>query len=70
MFGTGFLGGFTTFSTWMADAHRNAADGQWWLGFVYLASTLVAGLACTVAGLWLGRQWFDRRLGIDRERAA
>ncbi|MFF1280379.1 fluoride efflux transporter FluC [Streptomyces sp. NPDC058299] len=44
-FGTGVLGGFTTFSTYTVDIRRLADAGRPGLGAVYLAATLCAALA-------------------------
>jgi fluoride exporter len=52
VFGTGLLGAYTTFSTWMVEAQRLGEDGEWRLLWGYLAGSMLAGLA--VAGLgWL-----------------
>ena len=52
VFGTGLLGGYTTFSTWMVEAERLGEDGEWALMWAYLLGSMLAGLA--VAGLgWL-----------------
>jgi CrcB protein len=48
---TGFLGSFTTFSTWVLESHRAAEDGRLRLGAANLAVSLVLGV--TLA--WLGR---------------
>lgn len=50
--GSGFLGGFTTFSTWMVEvAAAGGEDGstQWWSVLVPLG----AGLAAVAAGRWM-----------------
>lgn len=52
--GTGFLGSYTTFSTWMVEAERlgEAAErGRMWL---YLLGSMAAGLAAAGAGWALG----------------
>ncbi|MGW4867531.1 fluoride efflux transporter CrcB [Streptomyces chartreusis] len=43
-FGTGVLGGFTTFSTYAVDIQRLVDDGHPRTGLAYLAATLVAAL--------------------------
>ncbi|HYV15490.1 MAG TPA: fluoride efflux transporter CrcB [Conexibacter sp.] len=52
VFGTGLLGGYTTFSTWMVESERLGEDGEWTLMWAYLLGSMLAGL--TIAGLgWL-----------------
>jgi CrcB protein len=48
--GTGFLGGYTTFSTWMVEAQRLGEDGELALLLLYLLGSMIAGLATTGAG--------------------
>jgi fluoride exporter len=48
--GTGVLGGFTTFSTYVVDTQRLVDGGRAALGLFYLAGTLVAALAA----VWVG----------------
>lgn len=50
--GTGALGAFTTFSTWMFESHRLAEDGRFGLGAVNFAASLAVGIAVA----WLGRE--------------
>jgi CrcB protein len=49
--GTGFIGAYTTFSTWAFESHRLGEDGQLRLGGVNFAVSLVLG----VLAAWLGR---------------
>ena len=50
--GVGFLGAYTTFSTWALEAHRLGEDGRTRLGLANLLVSLALGLACA----WLGRE--------------
>ncbi|HET8950641.1 MAG TPA: fluoride efflux transporter CrcB [Solirubrobacteraceae bacterium] len=52
--GTGFLGAYTTFSTWMVEAQRLGEDGEWATMCWYLLGSMAAGLAATGAGWLLG----------------
>jgi CrcB protein len=54
VFGTGLLGGYTTFSTWMVEAQRLGEDGEWALVWLYLLGSMLAGLAATGAGWLIG----------------
>ncbi|MFF3306273.1 fluoride efflux transporter CrcB [Streptomyces sp. NPDC002952] len=60
-FGTGVLGGFTTFSTYAVDIQRLVDTGHIRTGFAYLAATLCAALAA----VWLAaagtRRVLERR---------
>ena len=50
-FGTGILGGFTTFSTYSVDTRALFAAGRPGVALAYLAGTLALGLVAVVAGL-------------------
>ena len=50
--GTGLLGAYTTFSTWMLESHRLGEEGRLRLGAANLAVPLIAGVAVA----WLGQQ--------------
>jgi CrcB protein len=52
--GTGLLGAYTTFSTWMVEAQRLGEDGAFAAMWLYLLGSMVAGLAVTGAGWLLG----------------
>ena len=52
---TGFFGGFTTFSTWMAGTAALAGHSAG-LAAVYLVVTLFGGVACALAGMALSRR--------------
>ena len=49
----GFLGGFTTFSTFTFEAVRLAEESAWRPLATYLTVTLTGGLLAAVLGLWL-----------------
>jgi fluoride exporter len=52
--GTGLLGGYTTFSTWMVEAHRLREELRWTPMWLYLVGSMVAGLATTGLGWIVG----------------
>jgi CrcB protein len=52
--GTGLLGSFTTFSTWMFETERLGEEGEAALGVANLAASIAAGLAAAGAGWALG----------------
>jgi fluoride exporter len=54
VFGTGLLGGYTTFSTWMVEAQRLGEDAEWALMWTYLLGSMLAGLATTGLGWLIG----------------
>ncbi|PZG46561.1 hypothetical protein C1I98_14395 [Spongiactinospora gelatinilytica] len=60
-FGVGVLGGFTTFSAYIADLREALAAGHPLIAAAYLAGTLVAALAAVTAGVLLTRAVFRRR---------
>lgn len=53
--GTGVLGAYTTFSTWMLETQRLAEERQSKLALANLVLSLLLGIAAAAAGLWIGR---------------
>lgn len=60
--GVGVLGGFTTFSTYVADVHAAATAGAAGVALAYLAGTLGAALL----GVWAGSAAAKAVLGARR----
>ena len=54
LLGTGLLGAYTTFSTWMVEAQRLGEDGALRTMWLYLLGSMLVGLAATGAGWMLG----------------
>jgi fluoride exporter len=51
--GTGFLGGYTTFSTASVEAARLILSGRGLAGVAHAAAMLVGGVGAAGLGLWL-----------------
>ncbi|MDK0520616.1 fluoride efflux transporter CrcB [Streptomyces sp. ML-6] len=60
-FGTGVLGGFTTFSTYAVDIERLIDAGRVRTGLAYLGLTLLAALAAVWSAVWATRRVLARR---------
>lgn len=54
---TGFLGGYTTFSTFSLDAIVLYERGEIPAAILYVLVSVIVGLAAVVAGVALGRQF-------------
>lgn len=52
--GVGFLGAYTTFSTWMLETYNLLRDGAWSYALGNLVGSAMVGLTAAWAGLWLG----------------
>lgn len=55
-FGTGVLGGFTTFSTYASDIERLVGEGRARTGLAYLALTVIVALASVWSAATLTRR--------------
>ncbi|MGW7365155.1 fluoride efflux transporter FluC [Streptomyces sp. NPDC054841] len=64
----GFLGAFTTFSTWMVDTDRLLGHGHYAAAALNIFGSLFAGLAATVLGLAIGRLTLAWRIQLDARR--
>ncbi|MFN0165904.1 MAG: fluoride efflux transporter CrcB [Bryobacteraceae bacterium] len=53
----GFLGGYTTFSSFEYEALEAVRDGSHWIGLAYVAGSVVLGYAA----VWLGAALAARR---------
>ncbi|MEV5886061.1 fluoride efflux transporter CrcB [Streptomyces sp. NPDC052020] len=60
-FGTGVLGGFTTFSTYAVDIRRLIGTGHARTGLAYLAATPLAALTAVWLAAWATRRALERR---------
>lgn len=56
LLGTGFLGSFSTFSTFMAELHRVLQQRHWREALLLAGGSVLGGLAAIKAGLLLGAQ--------------
>jgi CrcB protein len=55
--GVGFLGGFTTFSTFSAQVVLEVDGGRAGTALAYLLLSVLGGIAAAAAGYALGRVW-------------
>jgi CrcB protein len=55
--GVGFLGAFTTFSTFEFETHALLEDGSWLLAATNVCASLFVGLIALRAGIVVARAW-------------
>jgi CrcB protein len=55
LFGTGFMGGYTTFSTWMVETERLGELGEPALVLANLAGSMLLGLGVAALGWHAGQ---------------
>lgn len=71
--GTGFLGAYTTFSTFTVGGDRLLIGGAWMLGVVYLAGSVALGVGCAhlghvAAGALVARRRLSRGVRVRARR--
>ena len=54
-FAVGFLGAYTTFSTYTFESFNLLYSGQWLPGLLNAFGSTLAGLAAVAVGVWLGK---------------
>lgn len=52
----GFLGGYTTFSSFEWETYVSSREGNIWIGFLYVVSSVAAGYAAVVLGSYITRR--------------
>jgi fluoride exporter len=55
-FAIGFLGAYTTFSTYTYESLQMLLNGNWPLGLLNVAGSNLLGLTAAAAGFWLGQR--------------
>jgi fluoride exporter len=55
--GVGFLGAFTTFSTFEFETHALLDDGSWMMALANMIASLLLGLVAVRAGIVLAKAW-------------
>jgi len=65
--GTGFMGAFTTYSTFALETNTLLGAGRTTDALAYLAVTLLVGAAATLAGMWVAAGHHRRMTARRRE---
>lgn len=67
---TGVLGGYTTFSTYMVDAHGLAVANRGALAALYLFGSMAAGVVLVILGMVVGKAIFrGARASVEETEA-
>jgi len=59
LFGPGFLGGFTTYSSLCVETVLLTENGDYVLGGAYAVASLLVGVAAAAAGVWVAANLFE-----------
>jgi CrcB protein len=54
-FAIGFIGAYSTFSTFEWETFWDMTHGAFWMGILYVAASLIAGLVAVALGTFAGR---------------
>lgn len=54
----GFLGSYTTFSSFAYENHALLLNGAWWTTALYVAASVLVGLLAVQVGVLAARAWF------------
>ena len=54
----GFLGGFTTFSSFSFETVNLIRNGEWLLAFVYVSTVIIMGIFAAAFGFYAGKNLF------------
>lgn len=68
--GVGFLGGFTTFSTYAVETRGLLTPGSIGVAFGYLAGTLLCAMFAVIGGVWLTRTVTSGREAVRHREGA
>ncbi|MCV7379356.1 camphor resistance protein CrcB [Mycobacterium alsense] len=58
--GTGFVGAYTTFSTWMLETHRLGEERQTRTALANIVVSVALGVAAAILGEWVAQQFISR----------
>jgi CrcB protein len=61
LLGTGFCGGYTTFSTFEWETYKLVRDGSWWYALANVFGSLLAGFVGIVLAVALVGAFFPKR---------
>lgn len=61
LIGTGFAGGFTTYSAFATEIALLLRGSEGWVGLGYAAMTVLGGALASIVGIALGARWGRRR---------